>query len=143
MSRKKERSCRLCGCTDARACPPGCSWIEFRLCSACKEVPARAPQAEFEPKLLPGEAGAIALVLEVARVYGYGNLINHLQREWDETIEVQLPPQPKRMGKRCRCGHVPGAHAKKTGECWALLACGEDCNCRAFVPAASSPKSGN
>lgn len=29
------RSCRLCGCTDNRACPGGCSWASERLCSAC------------------------------------------------------------------------------------------------------------
>lgn len=29
------RSCRICGCTDARACPGGCSWAGERLCSAC------------------------------------------------------------------------------------------------------------
>lgn len=29
------RSCRLCGCTDARACPGGCSWAGELLCSAC------------------------------------------------------------------------------------------------------------
>lgn len=30
-----ERSCRKCGCTEARACPGGCSWQEPDLCSAC------------------------------------------------------------------------------------------------------------
>lgn len=34
------RSCRFCACTDARACPGGCSWVGDRLCSAC------APSAE-------------------------------------------------------------------------------------------------
>ncbi len=32
------RSCRICGCTDRRACPTGegpCSWIERELCSGC------------------------------------------------------------------------------------------------------------
>jgi hypothetical protein len=29
------RSCRICGCTDARACPGGCSWAGETLCSAC------------------------------------------------------------------------------------------------------------
>lgn len=27
--------CRRCGCTDARACPGGCSWVEKNLCSRC------------------------------------------------------------------------------------------------------------
>lgn len=27
--------CRKCGCTDDKACPGGCSWVEPDLCSAC------------------------------------------------------------------------------------------------------------
>lgn len=34
------RACRVCGCTDFRACPGGCSWVEDDLCSACY-VPSR------------------------------------------------------------------------------------------------------
>lgn len=30
------RRCRVCGCTDARACPPTCCWVEADLCSSCK-----------------------------------------------------------------------------------------------------------
>jgi hypothetical protein len=33
-----DRACRTCGCTDARACPGGCSWVEADLCSACVPV---------------------------------------------------------------------------------------------------------
>lgn len=28
-------SCRVCGCTNARACVGGCAWVETDLCSAC------------------------------------------------------------------------------------------------------------
>jgi PRTRC genetic system protein A len=28
--------CRICGCTDERACPGGCEWIEPDLCSRCE-----------------------------------------------------------------------------------------------------------
>jgi hypothetical protein len=31
-------TCQKCGCTDARACEGGCSWVEDDLCSRC--VPA-------------------------------------------------------------------------------------------------------
>lgn len=27
--------CRVCGCTDQRACPGGCWWVEPDLCSTC------------------------------------------------------------------------------------------------------------
>jgi hypothetical protein len=35
------RTCRICGCTDLRACPGGCAWVADPqggdLCSACVE----------------------------------------------------------------------------------------------------------
>lgn len=34
----EKRTCRVCGCTDMRACPGGCSWVEVDLCSACQEA---------------------------------------------------------------------------------------------------------
>lgn len=27
--------CRVCGCTEGRACAGGCSWVEADLCSGC------------------------------------------------------------------------------------------------------------
>lgn len=33
-----ERSCRVCGCTDNRACADGCYWVEDDLCSACADI---------------------------------------------------------------------------------------------------------
>lgn len=32
----KKRTCRVCGCTWDNACPGGCYWVEFDLCSACE-----------------------------------------------------------------------------------------------------------
>ncbi len=32
------RVCRVCNCTDMRACPEGCEWVEEDLCSACAGV---------------------------------------------------------------------------------------------------------
>ena len=29
------QACRVCGCTWERACPGGCYWAEYDLCSAC------------------------------------------------------------------------------------------------------------
>ena len=29
------RKCRVCGCTDAEACPGGCTWVDQDLCSQC------------------------------------------------------------------------------------------------------------
>lgn len=32
-----ETACRLCGCSESKACRGGCYWIEPGLCSACVE----------------------------------------------------------------------------------------------------------
>lgn len=36
-------TCRVCGCTDARACPEGCAWADGTetLCTSCVAVPDR------------------------------------------------------------------------------------------------------
>ncbi len=39
-----ERTCRVCGCTDSRACPGGCYWVQEDLCSRCAEI-LRGPMA--------------------------------------------------------------------------------------------------
>jgi len=43
-------TCRACGCTDNRACPGGCSWVEPDLCSACadKDRPVKSIRAVQE-----------------------------------------------------------------------------------------------
>lgn len=35
MSVKVPRTCRICGCSDRKACPGGCHWVGPDLCSAC------------------------------------------------------------------------------------------------------------
>lgn len=48
------RRCRACGCTDNRACPGGCAWVNDPLlgdlCSACAEPPTRSvPELPVKP----------------------------------------------------------------------------------------------
>jgi hypothetical protein len=35
-------TCRGCGCTDDRACPGGCYWVDDDLCSRCDEIAGAA-----------------------------------------------------------------------------------------------------
>ncbi len=35
--------CRVCGCTNERACPGGCHWVEPNLCSECAMKDNRRP----------------------------------------------------------------------------------------------------
>lgn len=38
------RACRVCGCTDARACAGGCAWVDEDTCSACDPAPRAGDQ---------------------------------------------------------------------------------------------------
>lgn len=45
------RTCRVCGCTDHRACMTmdgPCSWVELDLCSACDDSEAVSIYSEAE-----------------------------------------------------------------------------------------------
>lgn len=33
----ERQQCKVCGCTEDRACPGGCYWAEDNLCSKCAE----------------------------------------------------------------------------------------------------------
>jgi len=35
--------CRICGCTDERACPGGCFWVGKDLCSRCVVMAELSP----------------------------------------------------------------------------------------------------
>ena len=57
-----ERACRVCGCTDARACVDlwgiPCHWAEHDLCSHCRDdVPCWRPP-EPQPRAAFAGAGA-------------------------------------------------------------------------------------
>jgi len=41
MAAAMPTACRVCGCTNERACGGGCSWIAPALCSTCAPEPLR------------------------------------------------------------------------------------------------------
>lgn len=44
MSPREEiPACRVCGCTNDRACEGGCWWVEPDLCSTCKQAMPDTP----------------------------------------------------------------------------------------------------
>jgi hypothetical protein len=57
-------SCRVCGCTDYQACPSGCWWVEFDLCSACASEPVgdSHPVLAFAAGVVVGAIGLGALI---------------------------------------------------------------------------------
>ena len=45
-----ERRCRVCGCTETRACSGGCHWVAADLCSACDvDFGVRNPRQNPQP----------------------------------------------------------------------------------------------
>lgn len=48
-------SCRVCGCTEERACIGGCSWFVRRLCTSCIQ---HATREELNIAYAAGRAGA-------------------------------------------------------------------------------------
>jgi cytochrome c5 len=60
------RSCRVCGCTDARACwdweTGPCHWVAADLCSACSfggpaAAPGHGPDDDWDSPIAAGLAG--------------------------------------------------------------------------------------
>ena len=47
--------CRICGCTDDRACDGGCSWAEPGLCSACVAKAKKRKKPQKPPTVLTPE----------------------------------------------------------------------------------------
>jgi hypothetical protein len=67
------QSCRVCGCTEDRACEGGCYWIEPDLCSACAKADGVPdPLPEWRVRQLLMEQGDRLSELEEA----YDDLIN-------------------------------------------------------------------
>ncbi len=61
-------TCRKCGCTDNRACPGGCWWVEPDLCSACANTvaelvaaPVPAPAPVQAPEAQPADPRLVKL----------------------------------------------------------------------------------
>ena len=58
--------CKICGCTEARACPQGCSWVEPGLCSTCRGLNLLQAR-EWQ---VVADAAASVLTLVAAWEYG-------------------------------------------------------------------------
>lgn len=63
--RRVERSCRICGCTQLRACPGGCYWVDDDLCSACAEG-----YGIRDPRMDPRPGDVLAIRTDVRAVRG-------------------------------------------------------------------------
>lgn len=50
---KGVRHCRICGCTEKRACEGGCYWVEYDLCSSCIAEATMEEGRESDPEVCP------------------------------------------------------------------------------------------
>ena len=97
--------CRMCGCTDERACPGGCWWVADDLCSSCWNL------------LVPMQPGETAAARETARSAADGS--TDQSGAGDGTAFEYSNP------RRCPCGrplpvrdaHQPGRRARYCGRC--------------------------
>lgn len=85
--KRPPRTCRVCGCTDRRGCPGGCSWVEADLCTRC--VPR--PVGVHEPD--PPKDDYEVVVAEVQRrtglsIFGTILAINCMLRLRDIRLEL-------------------------------------------------------
>lgn len=49
------QTCRVCGCTDDKACPGGCYWVEDDLCSQCHEKAQEQPSEETPAEIVEAD----------------------------------------------------------------------------------------
>lgn len=62
-------TCRVCGCTDDRACHPACSWVDAKhtLCSACTGTVADAFHAMRWARFELGKGRRFAATMVLAK----------------------------------------------------------------------------
>ena len=102
--------CRRCGCTNERACPGGCYWVEPDLCSQCateeelqkgmpgmvfhddichcKEVEADVEVEEPWPTAIQISSEDAALV-DTLRRYEGGLVFRPLSEDWLEHLQAE------------------------------------------------------
>ena len=80
------RSCRKCGCTDERACPNGCWWVEADLCSRCAVPGDGMNDAEEEAlaDLLDGLSPGELRELDEALRMSLGEIEVPVLIEWED-----------------------------------------------------------
>jgi hypothetical protein len=48
-----EQTCRVCGCTEANACPGGCWWVADDLCSRCDRKLSKLRRSKLTARAVP------------------------------------------------------------------------------------------
>jgi hypothetical protein len=110
------RRCRVCGCTDDRACEGGCSWIEADLCSACVETAERFAVVLTKPSV-GDRSHAILLIRENAEGFGMHCLGTGLSKQVADEIASMaerirqvpiIPPAPGPKPEKCKARRQGG-----------------------------------
>ena len=71
------KTCRVCGCTETRACIPPCSWAEPDLCTSCQQVMA----AIAKWAVRASDPNMLKLMIESAFIAG-DERIKNKRRAW-------------------------------------------------------------
>jgi len=111
------RQCRICGCTDAEACPGGCSWAQPEICSTC----AARQHALDEQYLmtLANQAAAAELQCEQARAQlefiAAGRALIDEQAEVAKLQREDLAGATWRQAVACAAAAAPGSPTQDDG----------------------------
>ena len=78
---KSKQKCRVCVCTQNRACPGGCYWVEEDLCAACNIIVIKKLVMTYESEdrvITKSETEVIAEELDnLDMAVGYVHGMNH------------------------------------------------------------------
>lgn len=111
----QERHCRVCGCTDDRACRPhGCYWVEADLCSACRPPKLRKPREVISDRLRESilndwAVGAAVAQLAASTGRPTGTILTVIQkarREGDPRAAYRRMPRQPATAAQGMPGHV-------------------------------------
>lgn len=121
-----ERTCRVCGCTDAWGCPEGCYWVEDDLCSSCDGA-GEADQLDLGPCCACGREGAtvrnlimLGFTAPVAGT-GWGCLQCGLSMDGatavicDDCLAAETPIQFVIAGQAAQKGRISAEEAQQQG----------------------------
>lgn len=110
-----KRVCRLCGCTEDRACPGGCAWAndDRDLCTACagKTVAALTP-ASYNPRKITkdqldglgksmrrfGDLSGIVKNLTTGNLVGGHQRVKHFDPSWEIWLHGSTTSRPDKVG---------------------------------------------
>ena len=97
---KSQQKCRVCGCTQNRACPGGCHWVEEDLCSACDAIKIKLSvvthtsvdkfEVKEEPEILAEELPNLDTAIGFVHGYNHDRGVVDFNKNEPDTYPVDV-----------------------------------------------------